>query len=176
MKTCTKCKQNLSKSLFNKKKTNKDGYAYTCKSCCAAYMKEYCKTDKNKEYSKQYFQNRSDEQKEKRNKYFKEWVVKNKEKLIQYDKERYQNNKHVYIQRSALRKANKLNATPKWANIEQIKLFYKEAKQLSIETGIMHHVDHIVPLKNKNVCGLHVEHNLQILTAKENLAKSNKYQ
>ena len=176
MKTCTKCKQSLSLTLFSKKKSTKDGYSYNCKSCFAIYMKEYSKTDKNKEYSKHYFQNINGEQKEKRSKYFKEWIEKNKDKIIQYDKERYQNNKHVYIQRSALRKANKLNATPKWADIEQIKLFYKKAKQLTINTGIMHHVDHIVPLKNKNVCGLHVEHNLQILTAKENLAKSNKYQ
>ena len=70
---------------------------------------------------------------------------------------------------AAKRRAMKLQATPHWANQEVIKQIYKEAT----EKGM--HVDHIVPLNNPLVCGLHCEFNLQILPATENLRKSNKF-
>ena len=67
-----------------------------------------------------------------------------------------------------------LKATPPWADLKKIQSFYTEAKRLTKETGIAHHVDHIYPLKGKYVSGLHCEHNLQILTATENIRKGNR--
>ena len=66
--------------------------------------------------------------------------------------------------------------TPKWLTSnhwQEMAGLYWQAKSLSDETGIMHHVDHIVPLRGKSVSGLHVPWNLQILTAAENYRKSN---
>lgn len=72
------------------------------------------------------------------------------------------------------RRAAKLRATPAWADLVAIEAFYLEAARISIQTKVTHHVDHIVPLQGRTVCGLHVHYNLQILTGAENVAKSNK--
>lgn len=65
-------------------------------------------------------------------------------------------------------------ATPRWLTAEQreeIRQFYLRAKAF----GPDHHVDHIVPLRGRNVCGLNVPWNLQILTKAENIAKGNRF-
>lgn len=74
----------------------------------------------------------------------------------------------------AKRKATKLRATPPWANLTAIAARYAEARNLSEKTGVRYHVDHIVPLKNPIVCGLHVEWNLQVILATENMKKGNR--
>lgn len=68
-----------------------------------------------------------------------------------------------------------LKATPLWVDRKEIAHVYQQARQLSAETGILHHVDHIVPLKGRTVSGLHVPWNLQIITATENYRKYNHF-
>jgi hypothetical protein len=53
--------------------------------------------------------------------------------------------------------------------------FYAESSRLTLETGIAHEVDHIVPLLSGLVCGLHCEANLQVITAFENQSKNNRF-
>jgi hypothetical protein len=65
--------------------------------------------------------------------------------------------------------------TPNWANKNEIKELYEESKRLTKETGIKHHVDHIIPLRHPLVCGLHIRANLRIITATENIIKSNDF-
>jgi hypothetical protein len=64
------------------------------------------------------------------------------------------------------RKAAKRQNRPKWADMRNIREIYAHCPD-------DHVVDHVIPLHGKTVCGLHVEINLQYLTAEENAAKSN---
>lgn len=74
----------------------------------------------------------------------------------------------------ARRKAAKLQATPRWADLGTITVLYELADAYR-RAGFSCHVDHIVPLRHSEVCGLHTEHNLQLLPAAENLRKGNRY-
>lgn len=77
----------------------------------------------------------------------------------------------------ARRRAKKLQATPPWLTDDHkksIAAIYRRAVQLTKETGTEYHVDHIVPLAGRNVRGLHVPWNLQVITASENHRKWNK--
>lgn len=58
--------------------------------------------------------------------------------------------------------------TPNWANMNIIEHIYKNCPR-------GYHVDHIIPLRGDLVSGLHVENNLQYLTAEQNRFKSNKF-
>lgn len=73
------------------------------------------------------------------------------------------------------RRAKKLNATPVWADQVLIDEIYNLAHMRTVSTGFMWHVDHIVPLQSKLVCGLHVEHNLQVIPGATNLRKGNRH-
>lgn len=68
-------------------------------------------------------------------------------------------------------------ATPKWLSplqIEAINFYYMMADLRTKTSGVEYHVDHIVPLRGKNVCGLNVPWNLETIPAKENLENGNK--
>ena len=76
---------------------------------------------------------------------------------------------------SSKRRAAKIDASPVWADRAKIKEIYKDCVLKSSGGKVRHEVDHIVPLRGKNVCGLHNEFNLQVITATDNRAKSNKF-
>ena len=79
---------------------------------------------------------------------------------------------------SGKRRAAKVRAIPKWFG-ELDEFIFAEAARLCgirfIATNIKWHVDHMVPITSKKVCGLHVGCNVQVIPARINIAKSNKY-
>ena len=99
----------------------------------------------------------------------------NKETIKAYQAGWKAANKESHCVQQGARNRRTRKATPAWANIPEIKALYAEAKRLTKLTGIQMHVDHVVPLKGELVCGLHVELNLRIIPAVENLKKNNSY-
>ena len=95
------------------------------------------------------------------------------------DRKKYRaNNPDKFRSYYAKRRAAKLQRTPPWLtkeHLQQIESVYELAKRLTDETGVMYHVDHIVPLRGEFVSGLHVPWNLRAIPATENRSKSNQF-
>lgn len=110
----------------------------------------------------------------------KAWNTRNIERLRgfwrKYDKIKTETSPWIRNEKIRRRQSAQLNRTPKWADLKAIKAIYKEASIRSKKEGIKYHVDHIIPLRGKNVSGLHIHSNLQIITAHENALKHNKFE
>lgn len=204
MKICGKCKEIKELIFFGKAKQYKDGYQVLCKICYNNYRKDKYQTYKNspkykqtrmsyrkthKEEAKQLSHNYYINNKEKHRAVTNAWIERNKEYFYKVRQKYYQNNKDkfkqfmkkhrlenpgLYKSYKATRRARELEALPAWADLDKIAEIYKQSCVISKKTGIKHHVDHIIPLNGKIVCGLHIETNLQIISASMNLRKSNK--
>lgn len=181
MKRCFKCKETKDLKLFSKNKNTKDGIQNCCKEC----MKIYSKINNKEYYQKHKVERRLAAEKYKKENqdlvsaYMKHYRSIKKEDIKKSMKAWSVKNHHIKLAINAKRRATKLKATPKWltkTQLAEIANIYKQAKELEKETGLKHHVDHIIPLKGKNVCGLHTPWNLQIIKAEENLKKGSKYE
>ena len=79
---------------------------------------------------------------------------------------------------TSVRKRRHREATPKWLTPSerlQMRDLYVQARKMTELTRERYVVDHIVPLRGEDVCGLHVPWNLRVITQEENLKKSNKH-
>lgn len=105
------------------------------------------------------------------------YALNNKEKNKESKKKWRLNNKGRMNFLLAKSRAAKLQRTPKWLNkfqLTQISIIYLFARTLTEATGTKYAVDHIIPLRGKNMSGLHVPWNLQLMSKSENSRKSNK--
>jgi hypothetical protein len=73
------------------------------------------------------------------------------------------------------RRARIVHATPQWADADAIRAKYEKCAIMTAVTGIRHNVDHTVPLRAKNVVGLNVEGNLQVIPEVSNQKKKNSF-
>jgi hypothetical protein len=186
MKTCLVCEQTKDLSCFSKHKQKKDGLYPYCRECKRVKDRESYLKYADKRYESSQAWKAANPEKNKA--YKKKWQDNNKHRL---DDWRKANMPRVRANRSAWKKANapkvnadtryrqarKLQATPSWADREAMESKYRLAKFFTDLSGgfVEYHVDHIVPLRGKSVCGLHVENNLQVIKATDNFLKGNKY-
>lgn len=104
------------------------------------------------------------------------WEMVEHLKLVEAH-EREQGEHFVEVKEPTGRQTRMQFAQPTWADKSIIKQIYAHRDRLNKK--FMHlgpfHVDHVVPIMGKLVCGLHVEFNLRVIPQKENLEKSNKF-
>jgi hypothetical protein len=109
----------------------------------------------------------------------KEWSrtkrIKHRERIRETAKRYHAERPGLKTLWDANRRAAEKQATPKWANQFFISEAYHLAKLRERVCGGIWHVDHLVPLQSKRVCGLHVEHNLRVIPGIENVRKSNRH-
>jgi len=152
MKRCGTCKEEIPIESFGKDKRAKDGLSYRCKPC-------------DRKWTAGWRQNNREAHRKMSREYAQTHVEQAAVNSAKYNK----NNRDIRTAAESLRRANKLQATPGWFNVEEVNCIYSLAKGRSLV------VDHIVPLKSKYVCGLHVQDNLRCIPSKLNLHKSNRY-
>ena len=140
--------QNAPRTAYNK--------GCRCLRCKAANTKEM------QQYRSKY--------REKYNKMMQKWREKNREKDRFFSRRWGKNNRPKKNAHKALWRSKTKMPLCKEERKKIVKI-YEECQHISKQTGIPHHVDHIIPISKG---GLHISSNLQILTAEENLKKGNK--
>lgn len=192
LKKCNNCGVEKPQFDFYPHKGAADGLRGNCKSChkarsAANYFQNVEKSRQNhRDYYKRRLLKNPNFQKdeywknpEKRREQGRAAYSKHREKRLVAVKEYSRKNRGKSNAIKKMYKLAKSRACPSWVKDcfgmrVKIENIYNRAKTLSETTGILHHVDHIIPLRGENVSGLHVPWNLQILTAEENMRKSNR--
>lgn len=186
MKQCKYCLEvKVKEGNFRKQKECAGGVVAKCHECFNRDRPSRDGSEASKKSWRKYYANNKEILLEK---------ARNSEKRKEYNAKRYVENRDSILLKSRLHSASPrgkaLNAKrqshrnrklqkaqPKWLSKEQITQMediYWLAQDLKLVSDQVYHVDHIVPLQGRNICGLHVPWNLQILPADVNLRKSNK--
>lgn len=160
-------------ALSEEDKRKRREYYHANKALCCARMKRWrvANADALKVSKKAYYEANKRAINDAGKVYARQYYEKNKERLRARERARRKQPKYKAINAEAARRKRVAEVA---ADRDAIRAIYERAQELSALTGILHHVDHIVPLKHPLVCGLHNQFNLRVITAEENMRKKNK--
>jgi 5-methylcytosine-specific restriction endonuclease McrA len=140
--------------------TSRHKYEGICENCWQTRRKEYCAKNL-----------------ERNNAGKKKWAENNINSVAASKKKWKEENIGKVKADKARRKTQLELATPKWLSqwqLEAIDHSYLVAELRTQCFGEEYQVDHIIPIRGKNVCGLNVPWNLEVIKKSENLKKGNK--
>lgn len=182
-KICGKCGREKGVDEFYSDRGKKDGKASQCGDCMREARRSYRQSnlEKERERNLRRYYEKHELNLSRRRRYYRSniemererqrhWRTKNRGLYLEGMRRCYHRNPRKYVAQEAARRATKVRATPHWLTEEHS----REIQAIYNTCPAGCHVDHIVPLVSEVVCGLHVPWNLQILTAEENRAKSNR--
>ncbi len=194
MKTCVACLQSKPFGEFYKRKDSPDGYRNDCIAChkAGSLKNFYSKRDAMLVKFKEAYVKR----KSKNPNFHAEHYAANKEKATEDNRKNYQKHREKRIRASvawaklnrgkanANKKAykiSKIQACPQWVRSDDDLMWmmqeaYGLAAMRTQMFGFSWHVDHVVPLRGKDVSGLHVPWNLQVIPGQDNCSKSNRFE
>ena len=156
-KKCKKCSVVKPIEEFHKHKMMRDGHLNICKACKLPYISKWQKENRGKKLAT--CARWRDKHREQHNAIGNRWRKENP------------GASNAIVQ---ARRARLLRATPKWSNKFFVDEIYRLGALRTKVTGIEWEVDHIIPLRNPLVCGLHWEGNMQVIPAEHNNRKGNR--
>lgn len=182
-KICNRCKKEQDVQSFYRNKRMKDGLNTFCISCHKAdnvLRKARNRSapafrEQEQAWKKEYRSKTTAQ----RAAYIAEWRARNKDRVLSYSKEYRDTHKEYFYFACQKRKIDLLNRLPPWVDSEEMWLIKEAYSLAALRTrmlGFAWHVDHVLPLRGKNVSGLHVPNNLRVIPAIDNMRKTNKYE
>lgn len=164
-KVCTGCKEMLPREAFCKTGKTPNSISAKCRKCKSSEARAW--NIKNKDRS-----NATCLKYKKRNPHIgNAWRNKNREHLNAYMRDWRKSNPDYFFYRGGYRAGK---SRPAWAKKHAIDAIYELAKKRTEKTGVIFEVDHIIPIRHPNVCGLHVENNLRVIPRFDNRSKGNR--
>lgn len=146
IKSCRICKDFKETSLFVKSKAFKSGLDTICLDCSRQKVMEWRKSGK-----------------------------RNSALEAQKYRAKHPAKTKAHENKMRVNRARSLNIKYTELDLLFFEEIYDLAQKREKATGFKWHVDHIVPLQHKHVCGLHTPENMQCIPAKLNLVKGNDF-